>query len=199
MTNGLPGGFLGRIGVAYAPGNSKVVYANIENVNVEGVSVEERRRMLEIGIPLGRGQRVGDVEVYRSDDGGETWKKVSPNGEDIGGGPGYYYQQVRVDPNDENHVYIIGIRVWETKDGGKTWTLVADNQNPNYKSCVQYIPNTNGKEIIAVGKTGISFSNDGGITWKGISKDSYYSIQFVNQQMAWLSGHEKIGKLLLSN
>lgn len=84
-----------------------------------------------------------------------------------------------------------------TTDGGKTWTLVADNQNPNYKSCIQYVPNTNGQEVIAVGKTGISFSNDGGYTWKEISKEGYYAIQFIDSNTAWLSGHQKIGKMIL--
>ena len=85
-----------------------------------------------------------------------------------------------------------------TTDGGRTWKLVADGQNPNYKSCVQYVPHTDGKEIFAVGKTGVSFSNDAGATWKDISKESYYTIQFVNQHTAWLSGHQKIGKLELN-
>ncbi|WP_370511732.1 WD40/YVTN/BNR-like repeat-containing protein [Lutibacter sp. Hel_I_33_5] len=84
-----------------------------------------------------------------------------------------------------------------TNDGGKTWKLVADGQNPAYKSCVQYVPNTNGKEVFAVGKTGVSFSSDGGFTWKEVSKEGYYTIQFVDKNTAWLSGHEKIGKLLL--
>ena len=63
-----------------------------------------------------------------------------------------------------------------TIDGGKTWSLVADGQNPSYKSCVQYVPNTNGKEIFAVGKTGISFSNDGGKVGKKFLK--IHIIQF---------------------
>jgi photosystem II stability/assembly factor-like uncharacterized protein len=84
-----------------------------------------------------------------------------------------------------------------TTDGGATWRLVANNQNPSYKSCVQYVPNTGGKEVFAVGKTGISFSNDGGITWKEVSKEPYYVIQFVDKNTAWLSGHSKIGKLEL--
>ena len=84
-----------------------------------------------------------------------------------------------------------------TADGGKTWTLIADNQTPNYKSCVQYIPNTGGKEVFAVGKTGISFSNDGGLNWTEVSEDAYYSIQFINENTAWLSGNQKIGKLEL--
>jgi photosystem II stability/assembly factor-like uncharacterized protein len=84
-----------------------------------------------------------------------------------------------------------------TTDGGKTWELVADRQNPNYKSCVQYVPNTSGKEVFAVGKTGISFSNDGGITWKKVSNEPFYAIQFVDRNTAWLSGNLKIGKLQL--
>ncbi len=63
---------------------------------------------------------------------------------------------------------------------------------------MQYVPNTNGKEIFAVGKTGVSFSNNGGHTWKEVSKDSYYAIQFVDKNTAWLSGHQKIGKLVLN-
>lgn len=84
-----------------------------------------------------------------------------------------------------------------TTDGGKTWMLIANNENPNYKSCVQYVPNTNGKEVFAVGKTGVSFSNNGGLTWTEVSKDSYYAIQFIDKNTAWLSGHQKIGKLEL--
>ena len=84
-----------------------------------------------------------------------------------------------------------------TTDGGETWTLVANGKAPNYKSCVQYIPGTKGKEIIAVGKTGVSFSNDGGHTWNDVSEDGYYAIQFVDKNTAWLSGNRKIGKLTL--
>ncbi len=84
-----------------------------------------------------------------------------------------------------------------TSDGGKTWTLIAENQNPNYKSCVQYVPNTNGKEVFAVGKTGVSFSNNGGFTWNEVNKDSYYTIQFVDRNTAWLTGNNKIGKLII--
>ena len=84
-----------------------------------------------------------------------------------------------------------------TSDGGETWTLVANGENPNYKSCVQYVPNTEGKEIFAVGKTGISYSNNGGLNWNEVNNGSYYSIQFVDKNTAWLTGNTKIGKLIL--
>tara|TARA_Y100000034_G_scaffold137038_1_gene219318 strand:- start:257299 stop:258234 length:936 start_codon:yes stop_codon:yes gene_type:complete len=86
-----------------------------------------------------------------------------------------------------------------TTDGGKTWQLVADGLNPNYKSCVQYVPNTEGKEVFAVGKTGISYSMDGGLTWTEVSKEGYYGIQFANKNVAWLYGHQKLGKIVLPN
>jgi len=85
-----------------------------------------------------------------------------------------------------------------THDGGKTWQLIADGKGPGYKSSVQYVPDTNGKEIFAVGSTGISFSNNGGHTWKKVSNEAYYTIRFVNKNIAWLAGHNKIGKMVLN-
>ncbi len=38
---------------------------------------------------------------------------------------------------------------------GKTWEIVAENMEPNYVSCVQYVPNTQGKEVFAVSTNGI--------------------------------------------
>lgn len=162
LSNGLPGGFLGRIGVAYAPGNANVVYANIENVNVDGISTEERRRMLEVGIPLGRGQSVKGTEMYRSDDGGETWRKISPEGEDVGGYPSYYYQQVRVDPNDEDHVYVLGIRVWETKDGGDTWGQPFRFGGDNH---AMWIDPADSKHMLLGYDHGMGITYDAGKTW----------------------------------
>jgi photosystem II stability/assembly factor-like uncharacterized protein len=84
-----------------------------------------------------------------------------------------------------------------TTDGGKTWTILANGKHPNYKSCVQYVPNTAGKEVFAVGKTGISYSKDGGNSWVEVSKERYYTIQFTDKNTAWLGGDGKIGKFKL--
>ncbi|WP_281979222.1 WD40/YVTN/BNR-like repeat-containing protein [Tenacibaculum mesophilum] len=144
------------------------------------------------------------ARILKSTDFGNTWE-IFDTPIVQGDGPQGIYS---IDFYDENHGIAIGGNYSKpednnankaiTTDGGKTWTLVANNTNPNYKSCVQYVPNTNGEEVFAVGKTGISFSNDGGHTWKQISKESYYAIQFIDSNTAWLSGHEKIGKLVLN-
>src|SRR5690606_40889392 len=59
-----------------------------------------------------------------------------------------------------------------TNDGGKTWQLVAQNQAPGYRSCVQYIPGRAGKELVAIGFKGIDYSKDGGYNWKHLSDRS---------------------------
>lgn len=143
------------------------------------------------------------ARVFKTIDLGESWE-VFDTPIIQGNGPQGIYS---VDFADENNGIIIGgdySKAEEnkankaiTKDGGKTWTLVADGLDPNYRSCVQYVPNTNGQEVFAVGKTGISYSADGGKTWKKVSGDSYYTIQFVNRNFAWLAGSNKLGKLKL--
>ena len=84
----------------------------------------------------------------------------------------------------------------KTTDGGKTWTVVADGQNPGYRSCVQYIPNRNGKELVAVGFKGIDYSNDYGETWTHLSDEGFYTIRFINDTEAYAAGRGRISKLM---
>ncbi|NJW52787.1 WD40/YVTN/BNR-like repeat-containing protein [Salinimicrobium oceani] len=82
-----------------------------------------------------------------------------------------------------------------TTDGGRTWTLIADNQNPGYKSSIRYFPNGNGDKILAVGFTGISYSADAGASWKQISDEGFYTLRFVNDTVAYAAGKNKLAKL----
>jgi photosystem II stability/assembly factor-like uncharacterized protein len=83
----------------------------------------------------------------------------------------------------------------KTTDGGKTWQLVGQNKNPGYRSCVQFIPNSEGKELIAVGFKGIDFSNDSGESWGHLSDESFYTIRFLNDSVAYAAGSKRISKL----
>lgn len=82
-----------------------------------------------------------------------------------------------------------------TKDGGKTWELVAQNQKPGYRSCVQYVSNGRGKELVAVGFKGIDYSNDSGNTWKHLSDEGFYTIRFLSDSIAYAAGKGRISKL----
>ncbi len=82
-----------------------------------------------------------------------------------------------------------------TEDGGKTWELVAEGEIPSYKSCVQYIPNREGKELVVLGFNGIDYSNDGGATWKHLSDEGFYTIRFIDESTAYAAGRGRICKL----
>lgn len=58
-----------------------------------------------------------------------------------------------------------------TTDGGKTWTLPTIPP-AGYKSCVEYLY---GNVWVCCGLTGIDVSNDNGVTWKQISKESFHA------------------------
>ncbi|MCZ8331965.1 MAG: oxidoreductase [Flavobacterium sp.] len=85
-----------------------------------------------------------------------------------------------------------------TFDGGKKWGLIAENQGFGYASCVQFMPNSGGREIVSVGATGLNYSPDFGKTWKQFSKDnSLYTIRFVSPNLAFAAGKDKIVRIIL--
>ena len=79
-----------------------------------------------------------------------------------------------------------------TRDGGKTWTLIADGNEPGYRSCVQFVSEQS--HVIAVGTPGISISSDFGDTWHTISDEPYYTVRTSNQHL-WLAGLNIIARL----
>jgi photosystem II stability/assembly factor-like uncharacterized protein len=83
-----------------------------------------------------------------------------------------------------------------TSDGGKTWQLVAQNQNPGYRSCVQYVPNSDAQHLIAIGFKGIDYSKDAGDTWAHLSDEGFYTLRFLNDSIAYVAGNGRISKLL---
>ncbi|WP_179339609.1 WD40/YVTN/BNR-like repeat-containing protein [Winogradskyella ludwigii] len=82
-----------------------------------------------------------------------------------------------------------------TSDGGKTWQVVANGKGPGYRSCVQYIPNSKAKELVAVGFKGIDYSNDSGDSWKHLSDEGFYTIRFLNDSVAYAAGKGRVSKL----
>ncbi|OLC96085.1 MAG: hypothetical protein AUJ00_04955, partial [Gemmatimonadetes bacterium 13_1_40CM_3_70_6] len=101
---GFPETLKGRIGLAIAGSDPKVIYALVEadtapNPRPDKTKAAQTR-------PSG---------LYRSGDGGATWTKM--NGNDV---RPFYYSQVRADPKDPNRVYWSSTPVNFSNDGGKT-------------------------------------------------------------------------------
>lgn len=96
---GLPNGNLGKIGLAMSPQKSNVLYAAIE-----------------------RDRRSG--EVYRSDDYGASWKKMSSA---VSGATGpHYYQELYASPHKFDRLYLMDVRAQVSEDGGKTFTRMPE-------------------------------------------------------------------------
>ena len=115
---GLPtGDNIGRIGLAVARSSPNVVYALVDNYEMQEVDPAAAGRGGGRGGRGGRGgpRRIGG-EIYRSDDKGETWRKVN----EVPISVGYDFCLIEVAPDDENIVYLPNNRFWVSEDGGRT-------------------------------------------------------------------------------
>jgi photosystem II stability/assembly factor-like uncharacterized protein len=178
LTGGLPGGMLGRIGLTIFLRNPLVLYANIENGNKPGMSDADREK--ELRESKSSDGMIGE-EVYRTDDGGKTWKKVSADKQKVGGGPGYYYMQIRVDPNDVNHLYVLSVGVLESKDGGKTWASPFRFGGDNH---AMWIDPANSKHMMLGYDHGMGVTFDAGKNWyhpDDLPLGQVYELGFDNQ------------------
>jgi photosystem II stability/assembly factor-like uncharacterized protein len=83
-----------------------------------------------------------------------------------------------------------------TINGGKTWKLVGENHGFGYASCIQFVPNSKGKQVVSVGPSGLFYSKDKGNTWQQLSLDSsLYTIRFLDNVTAIAAGKNKIIKV----
>lgn len=85
-----------------------------------------------------------------------------------------------------------------TTNGGKTWQIVANNNLPEYISCVQYIPNSKGKKLMAVSTEGVYYSKNSGHNWDKLSDKGFYTIRFKDKNTAFLGGRGTISVLNLT-
>ena len=112
LKNGLPGGDIGRIGLAISPQKSNVVYALI--------TAKEKTK-----------------GFYRSDDYGETWKKMS----DYQVVDSQYYVEIFPDPHQFDKIYSVDMRSYVTEDGGQSFERIPENKKHVDSHDVLFDPN----------------------------------------------------------
>ena len=93
--NGLPGGILGKIGIAISGADSNRVYAIIE---------------------------AKEGGLYRSDDAGQHWTRVNDDGRFRQ--RAWYFSKVYADPKSADTVYLLNTGLFRSVDGGKTFNLL---------------------------------------------------------------------------
>lgn len=104
LTSGLPSGSgVGRIGLSVAASSPNIIYACIEdgaNNTFDG--------------------------VYKSTNHGDSWAKAGGSDlDDLTSTFGWYFGQVRVDPNDATRVFVMGVPLYRSENGGSSWSEVA--------------------------------------------------------------------------
>ncbi len=176
LEGGLPGGPLGRIGIAIYPKNPDIMYATVDNYNT---LPPEKSEPAPSGQGQARSQTIGG-EVYRTDDGGETWKKTNAASDRIGGGK--WYGQIYVDPNDDQVVIVPSTNLYRSLDGGRTWgperpVNLAPQVHVDHHAI--WINPANSNHIILGHDGGMAVSYDFGKTWDAFDHlplAQYYAI-----------------------
>jgi len=133
---GLPGGSLGRIGLATAPGSGgQRVYALIES------SDEDKSGL------------------YRSDDGGSSWKSMGSAGL-----VSAYFDRITVDPKDPDTLYVMNRSVAKSTDGGKSfkWFKGAPGGDDYH---FLWINPQDGRYMVVASDQGTAVTVDAGKTW----------------------------------
>lgn len=120
------------------------------------------------------------LEVYRSEDGGENWVKVQNYPLDgVVFTYGYYFGEVRVDPNDSETIYTWGVPFLKSTDGGKTWEAKARNQRVHVDHHALWIDPSDSDHLLLGNDGGLYESHDGGenfIHHNTVSTGQFYTV-----------------------
>ena len=173
---GLPAAqFRGRIGLDVSRANPNVVYAFVDNYESgrpprEGERDAYTRPIFEA--------RIKSAEIYRSDNKGGAWRKVTENNDFMTGHSGTYgwvFGQIRVDPTDENTIYTLGLGLNVSRDAGKSFTTLGGMHGDHHGL---WIDPTNPAVLYNANDGGFYRSADAGKSWSYAT--SAGGIQFYN-------------------
>jgi photosystem II stability/assembly factor-like uncharacterized protein len=132
LSDGLPDR-MGKVAVDISPANPKVIYANIE------------------------AEKGG---VFRSDDGGRTWRQTSVDRRTVA--RAWYYIEIFADPRDQETIYVLNEEMLKSIDGGKTFEEIATPHSDHHDL---WINPQHTQNIILANDGGACITFNEGRTW----------------------------------
>ncbi len=176
VNNGLPDAERrGRIGIDVARSNPEVIYAFIDNYEVARMPDEDETDAY--GRP--RAPVIKGASVWRSDDRGESWRQTSEENDymqGLGGTYGWVFGQIRVDPTNEDRIYVMGLALNVSDDAGKSFRRLRGMHGDHHGL---WIDPDNPDFLANVNDGGVAVSYDGGDNWRTFY-DNAPLVQFFN-------------------
>jgi photosystem II stability/assembly factor-like uncharacterized protein len=136
---------------------------------------------------------ISNTGLYRSDDGGTSWRQMDPSDERIRNGQGGYNCGVYVDPKNPDVVYTLNTASYKSTDGGNTFTGfkgAPGGDDPQQ----MWIDPTDGNRILFGYDQGAIVSLDGGATWSSWynqSTEQIYHLSVDNSFPYWIYGTQQ--------
>ncbi|MDA7949894.1 MAG: hypothetical protein MPJ24_00260 [Pirellulaceae bacterium] len=193
LTEGLPTGETGMIDISICRKFPQIVVAAVEASD-----------------QLPRDKSVPNSGVYRSDDGGNTWKYLYYNATRP-----FYHGQVEIDPNDPDRIYYVSRSFAHTRDGGKTWrgrkpwrSTGGDDHDLwicPYDSKINYTATDQGAYLTVDDRTSLALNNMAIGQYYAIGvdqRDPYYIIGGLQDNGLWIgpsNSRERRGILTMHN
>ncbi|HWR34764.1 MAG TPA: transcriptional regulator [Clostridia bacterium] len=120
-------------------------------------------------------------QLFLSTDTGASWARFAH----LGPGDAYVLDNIAVDPNDANTIYVAAWSVeaendgdlFRTRDGGRTWQVIPAMRGKSIRAMA--LAQTNARIITIGALDGVFRSTDGGDTWQRISPEGHAEIKNI--------------------
>src|SRR6266850_4267388 len=145
---------------------------------------------------------VGGLAIFRSDDGGDHWVKITTDARPAGRIGGGDLAVLRVDPKNPDTVYSASIVSWKSIDGGKTWNALRGAPGGDDYQNVWINPNN--PDVILLGSDqGAVITVNGGKSWSSWYNQSTAQLYHVNADNAFpyrlCSGQQESGSACVAS
>ncbi len=169
LTQGLPEGELGRIGLAISRSNPQVLMAIVEHgyqpqqFLMEGGERKPNPEFDDL-TKLGTG-------IYRTEDGGASWTYQTRQNNRP-----FYYSHIYINPQEDQWIYWLSTSMSFSSDGGKTWSQVG-GLHPDFHT--MWIDPANKNRFYVGQDGGASLTHDHGKTWiyfDNVSAAQFYAV-----------------------
>ena len=125
------------------------------------------------------------AEVFKTTNGGKSWAKTHEDYlDDLYYSYGYYFGEIRVDPQDVNGIYVQGVPILKSKDGGKTFSSIS-RENVHADHQTLWINPKKQGHLIDGNDGGLNISYDDGESWIKLNDPAvgqFYSVYADNQK-----------------